>query len=125
MKTNIGKALIVITLLFAFGCGQTTRSKNELYFDAEKFITYDSNTGKPFTGVEKSGGPYPWNKISENKYVNGKCSQITWKNKEGTTRAIFKYNGDTKVGELYYDNSGSLISESKWEELNDKEYFNK
>ena len=122
MKNNVGKLLTMMALIFAFGCGQTTKSENELYFDAKKFITYDSNTGKPFTGIEKKTGPYPWNKIIENKYENGKGIQYSWKNKEGTTRAIFKYDMNSNVvGELYYNNSGQLVSKSEWEELNIKE----
>ncbi len=122
MKNYLGQLLVLLALIFAIGCGQTTRSENELYFDAEKFIMYDSQTGKPFTGIEKKAGPYPWNKIIENKYVNGKGVEYTWKNQEGTTRAIFNYDGNsTVVGELYYSNSGQLVSESEWEELNQKE----
>jgi antitoxin component YwqK of YwqJK toxin-antitoxin module len=122
MKNYLGKLLMVLTLFIAFGCGETTRDKNEIYFDAKNFMHYDSKTGKPFTGTVKKTGPYPWNKIIENKYVNGKAVQFTWKNKEGTTRAIFKYDENSNVvGELYYSNSGQLVSKSEWEELNQKE----
>lgn len=122
MKNCFVKLLIIMALILVNGCGETKRSKNELYFDAENFITYDSNTGKPFTGIEIKTGPYPWNKIIENKYVDGKGVQYTWKNKEETTRAIFKYDGNSNVvGELYYNNSGQLVSESEWDELNLKE----
>ncbi len=33
---------MVLTLFIAFGCGETARDENEIYFDAKNFIHYNS-----------------------------------------------------------------------------------
>ena len=122
MKTTV-KLILFLALISSFSCSESNSNirKNadtELFFNAEQFRTYDSSTGKPFTGIGVRKGLYEYCTSIEVKYEDGYGLETKYIDSKGRIAAIFRTDKDSNpTGELYYDYNGNAITEDEFYKL--------
>jgi len=109
---NILIYLYLISLILS-SCTQKERNEDEIFRNSDNGITYDSQSGEPFTGVTfNRNGPFEHSKIIKSTYDDGKLIETMWMDSREQVRAMFKYDKEgVNVGKIYYDEEGHVMSE--------------
>ncbi|WP_321426429.1 hypothetical protein [uncultured Bacteroides sp.] len=123
MKTNF-KLILFLALIISYSCSEIKKNvsseirKNadtELYLNADQYRTYDSSTGKPFTGIGVRKGSNEYCTTIEIKYEDGYGIETKYIDSKGKIAAIFRCDKDCNpTGELYYDYNGNAITKEEF-----------
>lgn len=122
MKTTV-KLILFLALISSFSCSNSNSNirKNadtELFFNAGQYRTYDSSTGKPFTGIGVRKGFYEYCTTIEVKYEDGYGLETKYIDSKGQITAILRNDkNNNPTGRIFYDYDGNPITEDEFNKL--------